>query len=60
MTLDRDALEALPKTARDAIGPHEWLLPVTATCVTAEPVDVNLAGTAEHLVVTGGVVFQAA
>lgn len=43
LTLKRSDLEALPKTARDAIGPLEWMLPVSATCVTAEPIDVDLA-----------------
>lgn len=43
LTLERSELEALPKTARDAIGPLEWMLPVTAICVAAEPIDVDLA-----------------
>jgi hypothetical protein len=43
LTLKRSDLEALPKTAHDAIGPLEWMLPVIATCVTAEPIDVDLA-----------------
>lgn len=41
--LERKMLEALPKTARGAIGPTEWLLPVRAHCVVAVPVDVDLA-----------------
>lgn len=43
LTLKRPELQALPKTARDAIGPLEWMLPVSAICVTAEPIDVDLA-----------------
>lgn len=43
LVLERAVLEALPKTARDAIGSMEWLLPVRATCVVAAPVDVDLA-----------------
>lgn len=43
LTLTRSDLEALPKTARDAIGPLEWMLPVIATCMAAEPIDVDLA-----------------
>jgi hypothetical protein len=43
LVIERAMLEALPKTARDAIGALEWLLPVRATCVVAAPVDVDLA-----------------
>ncbi|MBM6399788.1 hypothetical protein [Phycicoccus sonneratiae] len=43
VVLNRGELESLPKTARDAIGPLQWLLPVQATCVVAEPVDLDLA-----------------
>lgn len=43
LLLERATLESLPKTARDAIGPLAWLLPVRATCVVAAPVDVDLA-----------------
>jgi len=43
LTLERSDLEALPKTAREAVGPLEWMLPVTAICMTAEPIDVDLA-----------------
>jgi hypothetical protein len=42
LLLERVSLESLPKTARDAIGPLAWLLPVRATCVVAAPVDVDL------------------
>lgn len=41
--LDRDELEALPKTAREAIGSLAWALPVQAHCVVATPIDVDLA-----------------
>lgn len=43
LLLERTTLESLPKTARDAIGPLAWLLPVRATCVVATSVDVDLA-----------------
>ena len=43
LLLERDALESLPKTARDAIGPLAWLMPVRARCIVATPVDVNLS-----------------
>jgi len=43
LTLGRELLQALPKTALDAIGAVPWLLPVTSTCVVATPVDVDLA-----------------
>jgi hypothetical protein len=43
MVLEREVLEGLPKTARDAIGPLAWRLPVRAECVVAAPVDVDLA-----------------
>lgn len=43
MLLTRDALEALPKSAREAIGTLPWLLPLSATCVVAQPVDVDLS-----------------
>jgi hypothetical protein len=43
LVLQREVLEALPKTTRDAIGSLEWVLPVRATCVVAAPVDVDLA-----------------
>jgi hypothetical protein len=39
----RDVLEALPRTALDAIGSLPWRLPLTATCVVAAPIDVDLA-----------------
>lgn len=39
----RKVLEALPKTALDAIGTLPWRLPLTATCSVAAPVDVDLA-----------------
>lgn len=43
VVMEREALEALPKTARDAIGSLAWLLPVQATCVVSAAVDVDLA-----------------
>jgi hypothetical protein len=43
LVLTREVLGGLPKTARDAIGPLPWLLPVTATCVVAHRVDVDLS-----------------
>ena len=41
-TIRQEGLEALPRTALEAIGPIPWLLPVTAECVVASPVDVDL------------------
>lgn len=43
LVLERHVIESLPKTARDAIGPLPWLMPVRARCIVATPVDVDLA-----------------
>lgn len=43
LVLTRELLGTLRKTTLDAIGATPWRLPVTATCVVAHPVDVDLS-----------------
>ncbi|WP_344145795.1 DUF7669 domain-containing protein [Nocardioides koreensis] len=43
LVLTRERLGTLRKTALDAIGVLPWHLPVTATCLVAHPVDVDLS-----------------